>query len=126
MSVNADFAAFLQEQLEPFGPVTIRSMFGGAGLFCDGVMFGLIAYDTLYFKTGDANRADYEDAGMGPFTYEGKSKPVAMSYHQVPADLLEDPDGLSEWARRAFDVALNSKKAKKPKSSRSRKRSKTT
>jgi DNA transformation protein len=122
MSVNADFAAFLQEQLEPFGPVTIRSMFGGAGLFCDGVMFGLIAYDTLYFKTGDANRADYEDAGMGPFTYEGT---VAMSYHQVPADLLEDPDGLSEWARRAFDVALKSKKAKKPKSSRSRKRSKT-
>ena len=126
MSVNADFAAFLQEQLEPFGPVTIRSMFGGAGLFRDGVMFGLIAYDTLYFKTGDANRADYEDAGMGPFTYEGKSKPVAMSYHQVPADLLEDPDGLSEWARRAFDIALKSKKAKKPKSSRSRKRSKTT
>jgi len=126
MSVNADFAAFLQEQLEPFGPVTIRSMFGGAGLFCDGVMFGLIAYDTLYFKTGDANRADYEDAGMGPFTYEGKAKPVAMSYHQVPADLLEDPDGLSEWASRAFDVALKLKKAKKPKSSRSRKRSKTT
>lgn len=124
MSVNADFAAFLQEQLEPFGPVMIRSMFGGAGLFRDGVMFGLIAYDTLYFKTGDANRADYEDAGMGPFTYEGKSKPVAMSYHQVPADLLEDPDDLSEWARRAFDVALQSKKAKKPK--RSKKRSKTT
>lgn len=124
MSVNADFAAFLQEQLEPFGSVTIRSMFGGAGLFRDGVMFALIAYDTLYFKTGDANRADYEDAGMGPFTYEGKSKPVAMSYHQVPADLLEDPDELSEWARRAFDVALESKKSKKPK--RSKKRSKTT
>jgi len=126
MSVNAEFAAFLHEQLERFGPVTIRPMFGGAGLFHDGVMFGLIAYDTLYFKTGDANRTDYENAGMGPFTYEGKSKPVAMSYHQVPADLLEDPDGLSEWARRAFDVALTSKKAKKPKSPRSRKRSKTT
>lgn len=124
MSVNADFAAFLQEQLEPFGPVTIRSMFGGAGLFHDGVMFGLIAYDTLYFKTGDANRPDYEDAGMGAFTYEGKSKPVAMSYHQVPADLLEDPDDLSEWARRAFDVAVQLKKAKKPKPSK--KRSKTT
>lgn len=124
MPVNADFAAFLQEQLEPFGPVTIRSMFGGAGLFRDGVMFGLIAYDTLYFKTGDANRGDYENAGMEPFTYEGKSKPVAMSYHQVPADLLEDPDGLSEWAHRAFAVAVKSKKAKKPK--RSKKRSKTT
>ncbi len=124
MPVNADFAAFLQEQLEPFGPVTIRSMFGGAGLFHDGVMFGLIAYDTLYFKTGDANRADYENAGMGPFTYEGKSKPVAMSYHQVPADLLDDPDELSDWARRAFDVALETKKAKKPK--RPKKRSKAT
>lgn len=124
MPVNAEFAAFLHDQLEPFGPITIRSMFGGAGLFRDGVMFGLIAYDTLYFKTGDANRADYEDAGMGSFTYEGKSKPVSMSYHQVPADLFEDPDELSEWARRAFDVALKSKKAKKPK--RPKKRSKTT
>ncbi len=124
MPVNAEFAAFLHDQLEPFGPITIRSMFGGAGLFRDGVMFGLIAYDTLYFKTSDANRAEYEDAGMGPFTYEGKSKPVTMSYHQVPADLLEDPDELSQWARRAFDVALESKKAQKPK--RPKKRSKTT
>jgi len=123
MPVNAEFAAFLHDQIEPFGPITIRSMFGGAGLFRDGIMFGLIAYDTLYFKTGDANRADYENAGMGPFTYEGKSKPVAMSYHQVPADLLEDPDELCEWARRAFEIALKLKKAKKP---RPKKRSKTT
>lgn len=121
MPVNADFAAFLQEQLEPFGPVTVRAMFGGAGLFRDGVMFGLIAYDTLYFKTGDTNRGDYENAGMAPFTYEGKSKPVAMSYHQVPADLLEDSDELSDWARRAFDVALEAKKSKKAKSTKRRK-----
>ena len=123
MSVSPEFTAFLQDQFEPFGPVAIRPMFGGAGVFRDNVMFGLIAWETLYLKTGDANRADYEDAGMEPFTYEGKSKPVAMSYHQVPPDILEDADSLSDWATKAFAVALAAQKAKPPKRKRKRKTS---
>ena len=81
------------------------------------------SFDTLYFKTGDANRTDYEEAGMSPFTYQGKSKPVAMSYHEVPPDVLEDPDTLSDWAVRAFDVALKAKKPKPPRSQKRRKKS---
>ena len=123
MSVSPEFVAFLQDQFEPFGPVVIRPMFGGAGVFRDSIMFGLIAWETLYLKTGDANRADYEDAGMEPFTYEGKSKPIAMSYHQVPPDVLEDADMLSDWSTKAFDVALAAHKAKPPKRKRKRKAS---
>ena len=115
MSISPEFADYLNDQLASFGPMTIRRMFGGAGLFRDGIMFGLIADETLYLKTGDANRADFEAAGMGPFTYTGKSKPVSMSYHQVPVDVLEDPDLLSEWARKAFAVAQAAKAAAAPK-----------
>ena len=124
MSVSPEFADFLHDQFEPFGTVNIRSMFGGGGVFRDGVMFGLIARETLYLKTGDANRGDYQAAGMQPFTYHGKgrSKPVAMSYHEVPADILEDPDALSDWAGKAFEVALAGKKSKSAKPKRLRKK----
>ena len=121
MSISPEFVTYLQDQFESFGPVSIRSMFGGAGVFRDNVMFGLIAWETLYLKTGDGNRADYEAAGMEPFTYEGKSKPIAMSYHQVPPDILEDAEALGEWSRKAFDVALAAQKAKPPKRKRRKK-----
>ena len=120
MSINPEFADYLNDQLASFGPMAIRRMFGGAGLFRDGVMFGLIADDTLYLKTGDANRAEYEAAGMEPFTYTGKSKPVSMSYHQVPADVLEDPDLLCDWAGKAFAVAHAATAAAPPKRKRSK------
>ena len=75
-SVCDEFTA----RLTPMGPVTGRSMFGGFGNFMEGVMFGLIAYDEHYLKVDCGNRGDFEDAGSRPFTYEGKSKPIEMSY----------------------------------------------
>jgi DNA transformation protein and related proteins len=112
MAINPDFAAFLRDQFEIFGPIVIRPMFGGAGIFRDDVMFGLIAYDTLYLKTGNANREDFERIGMRPFTYQGKSKPTSFGYYEVPADVLEDPREMSLWAEKAFNVALSSRKKK--------------
>ena len=100
-------------RLLPFGPVLSRSMFGGFGFYMDDTMFALIAYDQMYFKVDDGNRQEYIDAGMAPFTYEGKKKPVQMSYFLLPPDVLEDPIELAEWAGRALDAAIRSK-AKKP------------
>ena len=88
-------------------------MFGGYGLYLDGLMFGLIAYDTLYFKVDDGNRKDYVRAGTGPFTYEGKRRPVKMSYFQIPEILMEDPAELTIWAEKAYAAAKRSR-AKKP------------
>jgi DNA transformation protein len=112
MAVNPDFAAFLRDQFALFGPIVIRPMFGGAGIFRDEVMFGLIAYDTLYLKTGDANRDDFERKGMQPFTYRGRSKPTSFGYYEVPADVLEDPQEMNLWADRAFAVALSKRRKK--------------
>ena len=98
-------------------------MFGGFGVYIDGVMMGLIADDVAYFKTDDSNRGDYETLGTGPFMYAGKrGKPIAMSYHQVPDDVFEDTDELIAWAEKASIVAKkNSKKTKKPIRNRKRK-----
>ena len=96
------------EQLRYTGPVTARSMFGGAGLYCDGLFFALIDDDTLYFKVDDTNRADFEAAGMGPFRPYGDER--AMQYYQVPVEVLEDPDRLRTWAEKALAVARRKKK----------------
>ncbi len=112
MAVSPEFLDFLKDQLSPFGPVSARRMFGGAGLFRDNLMFALIAEDTLYLKIDERNRPDYEAAGMEPFTYEGKGRKMQMSYYEIPPDILEDPADLSEWARKAFEAALAGAKAK--------------
>ena len=68
MASDKAFAADVVRRLVGFGPVTTRAMFGGFGVHCDGVMFGLIAYDTLYFRVDDGNLDDYRAAGAPPFT----------------------------------------------------------
>lgn len=109
MSVSKEYKVFLEDLFAGFGPVTIRNMFGGGGVYHDGVMFALIASDTLYLKADEITRADFEAEGMKPFTYTGKGKPVAMSYWELPEVLYDDPDAFAQWARKAFDVALAAK-----------------
>lgn len=120
MAVDPGFRDFVQDQLSGLGTVTIRSMFGGAGVYADGVMFALIAFDTLYFKGDDTTASDFEAEGCEPFTYEGKGKPIRMSYWQVPERLFEDPDDMLDWAKRALAVARQSKSSKPSKSTKKR------
>ena len=104
------YADFVLEQLEPLGGVGARRMFGGVGLFRDGLMFGLIAADTLYLKVDDETRGDYQAAGAGPFLYTREGREIALSYYEAPAEMFDDPDLLSAWARRAFEAAMRAKK----------------
>ena len=103
----------ITDRLTPLGPVTGRAMFGGFGIFMDGLMFGLIADNDLYLKVDDENLPTFEAAGSHPFTYEGKSKPVQMSYWKVTEQVLNDPNELIDWAAAAFAAARRAKKAKK-------------
>ena len=112
MAVREDpYIAHILDQLGGFGPVRARAMFGGHGLYLHGVMFALVADETLYFKTDAANRGAFEEAGMGPFVYENKGRKVAMSYHEAPADALEDAEALHELARGAYAAAQRAKAA---------------
>jgi DNA transformation protein and related proteins len=104
MPVTPAFREYALEQLGRTLPVTARSMFGGVGIYSDGLFFALLAEDMLYLKVDDTNRADFERAGMAPFQPYGEGAPV-MQYYPVPADVLEDAEALGEWAQRARDVA---------------------
>ena len=108
MAVSPEYREWILELLRPVGSVSGRSMFGGYGLYLDGLFFALIDDDTLYFKVDDSNRGDFLAAGMGPFAPMGDEKP--MQYYEVPPDVLESPDLLREWTERAVGVARRGKK----------------
>ena len=117
MPITDEFLIYLKDQLADMGPVACRRMFGGTGLYCNGLMFAIVVDDVVYFKVDDSNRADYEAAGAGPFVFTSKRGPSIMSYYEVPVDVLESKEKMSQWAIKAFDVAIAAKKktAKKAK-----------
>ena len=122
MAVSSEFGEFLKEQLEGFGPVEVKRMFGGAGLFRDGLMFGLISSDVLYFKVDDENTSAFDAEGLDHFTYTTKKgEKSLMSYRRAPERCLDDPDDMTEWAGPAFSAALraNTKKTSKKTSQKS-------
>lgn len=121
MPVSKQYSDYVLEQLRCAGPVIARKMFGGMGLYLQGVFFALIASDILYFKVDDTTRPDYEAAGMEPFQPFADRPSYTMQYYEVPVDVLEDAAELRVWVNKALSVALRKasggKKApKKPKS----------
>lgn len=105
MSVSPAFSEMLSDLLAPLGSISVRGMFGGAGVYCDGLMFGLVADDVLYLKSDEKSCRPFEAEGCGPFVYEGKGRPIAMSYWRTPERLLDEPEEMLGWARIALGVA---------------------
>ena len=106
----SEFTDHLAELFEAFGPVTARRMFGGHGIYRDGVMFGLVADDALYLKADDRNRAMFESCGLPRFEYTKQGRAISVSYYLAPGEALEDPDTLADWARPAFEAALRARR----------------
>jgi DNA transformation protein len=108
MSVSDEFIEYVLDQFSQWGNVTARKMFGGAGLYRDGKMFGLIADDVAYLKVDDSNRKDFVEAGSSPFKpYPDKA--TTMSYFEVPPDVLDDPEELVKWAEQSLAIQKRKK-----------------
>ncbi len=110
MAVSESYRAFVLEQLGRVMPVTARAMFGGVGIYAQGLFFALIAQDRLYFKVDDTSRPEFERLGMEPFRPFGEEK--AMGYYEVPADVMEDAAQLAAWMKRALEAAARAKRRK--------------
>ncbi len=113
MAASESYRDFVLEQLGRVDPVTAKPMFGGVGIYAQGLFFALIAEDRLYFKVDDATRPEYERLGREPFRPFGEES--AMGYYEVPADVIEDPAQLTPWMRQAIDVAARAKSRKQTK-----------
>ena len=106
MVASDGFAEFLREQLAPLGRVSMRRMFGKTGVVCDGVMFGMVSNDTLYFRVDDQNRAVFKEAeDEPPLNYRKQGSTIDLSFWRAPERLLDEPDELVTWARAALAAA---------------------
>ena len=106
MVASNTFAEFLREQLAPLGRITVRRMFGKSGVFCDGVMFGMVTENTLYFRVDDENRVTFKEAeSLPPLNYEKKGRTIDLSFWRVPERLFDEPDELVTSAQAALAAA---------------------
>lgn len=103
MAVSNDFLEYMLDQLSAWGGVTERRMFGGAGLYRDGKMFGLVADDVAYLKVDETNKDKFLMAGSSPFK-PYPDKPTTMSYFEIPPDILENPEALIAWADESLAI----------------------
>ena len=109
----SEFTRYLQEVFELFGPISARKMFGGYGIYHQGLMFGLVADDTLYLKADAQNVAFFEELGLGAFEYHKQGKEMKMSYYLAPDEIMDDREQAALWAQRSFAAALRGKKPAK-------------
>ena len=104
LAVSKNFRKFVLDQLEELRDVEPKAMFGGVGLYCRGLFFGIVAGDVLYLKADEETRQMFVAAGSQPFDpYPGRAG--KMQYYSVPIAVLESATELAQWARRAVDVA---------------------
>lgn len=109
------FKEFVLDQLSGLPDLRAKAMFGAHGLYCGEKFFGILDEGRLFFKTDAQSQLEYTKRGMGPFTYNAKGKMMTMAYHEVPPDVLDQPQELTLWAQKAIQIA-GVKKNKKPKS----------
>jgi DNA transformation protein len=106
MVASDGFAAFLKEQLEPLGRISMRRMFGKTGVFCDGAMLGMVADDTFYVRVDEQTRATFAEAASSPpLNYAKGGALIDLAFWRVPERLIDEPDELLDWARAALAAA---------------------
>jgi len=114
MVASETYAEFLREQLAPLGNVTLRRMFGKSGVFCDGVMLGMVTENTLYFRVDEQNRETFREAeAFPPLNYAKRGEVIDLAFWRVPERLFDEPDEFIMWARAAL-AAANRIAAKRP------------
>lgn len=101
------------ELLAPLGAVRARRMFGGHGLYLDGLFIAILAGETLYLKADAAEQPAFADAGSQPFAYTARGdRRVVMAYWAAPEQAMDSPAGMAPWARRALASALRAAASK--------------
>lgn len=118
-TADAEFVAHCLELLSPLGQARARRMFGGHGLYVDDLFLALIISDTLYLKTDDATRGQFEAAGCRPFDYATRDgQRIVMAYWTAPQEAMESPALMLPWGRLAMASALRAAASRRPAAAR--------
>ena len=110
----------LKALFEPVGAVAVKRMFGGHGIYVDGLCFAIQSRGEVYLKTDALSEKVYADAGSAPFVFVARGKPMATSYWRLVASAYDDSDELKRWSALAIEAARRMAAAKAPKAMRAR------
>ena len=106
MRADEGFLEWLRDLLEPIGRVGFKRMFGGHGLYLDGLFVAIVVDGRPYFKVDSETQPAFAAAGCAPFVYDSGGKHVEMSYWSLPESALDSAEDMQPWARRAIAAAL--------------------
>jgi len=109
MTPASDFAAYCAELLAPLGPVRVKRMFGGHGIYADGLFVAIVVGETLYLKADAQSLPAFEAAGCAPFTYTAQGRKVALQYRAAPPEAMDSPALMRPWAQLAMEAALRAR-----------------
>lgn len=113
---SASYLDHIKDLFSRFGDISIRRMFGGAGVYCDGDFFAIIIDDMLYLKADEESRSEFIAADREPFSYETKEGVLtSTTYYAAPEEIFDDEDALNHWAGLALAAARRAKKPRKRK-----------
>lgn len=107
-----EFTASLDDVFALFGPIQAKPMFGGHGLYHDGLMFGLVVDDVLYLKADSQSAGAFVAHGLPAFEYVKQGKPIKVSYYQAPEEIFDDQDAARHWAELAFEAARRGRRSR--------------
>lgn len=112
MHDRQEFARFVAEQMQGagLGTVTLRRMFGGHGLYCDGLFIAILTGEQLYFKADAQTQAAFEAHSLQRFSYSARGKPVHLMYYEAPAEVFDEVPAMRHWGRLALEAAVRARK----------------
>lgn len=113
MKATSEFVGNLNDVFALFGGIEAKRMFGGYGIYHDGLMFALVADDVLYLKADENSSGSFAELGLPPFEFEKKGKTMQMSYYAAPEEIFDNLEKAKEWADRAYAAALRARKPRK-------------
>ena len=103
-----EFASYVAELMQSIGPVSARAMFGGYGIFLNGLMFGLIADSVLYLKADKETEKQFTAKELEQFTYSREGRTIKMSFYQAPEEAMDNSAEMRSWAVLAYEAARRS------------------
>lgn len=113
MAQRSEFLALVTEQLAGLGTLTARRMFGGHGLYCDGLFIAIISGDKLYFKADAPTQPEFEARGLPRFGYLARGKTVQLMYYEAPAEVFDEAQAMRQWGRLALAAAVRARQPRR-------------
>jgi DNA transformation protein len=110
-----EFVSYVVDLMSSIGPVQAKSIFGGHGIYLEGLMFALVADSVLYLKSDEETENDFKVKGLLAFTHNKNGKEYKMSYYQAPEEALEDGEEMNVWVNKAYGAALRAAAKKRKK-----------